>query len=137
MVLLDFPAEVLLCIADKLNKAKDLFALSYLTRATNSLFLPYLPFPDCWPIFTPKDKLGDWFESYVKLLDLNAWVQTTLTSSSLDDATGKWTISLERKVREKTETRVVHPKVCQQCILQFPQLTFLARNLSNWSLRRA
>ena len=42
MVLLDFPAEVLLCIADKLDKAKDLFALSCLTRATNSLFLPYL-----------------------------------------------------------------------------------------------
>ncbi|KAJ5240391.1 uncharacterized protein N7469_001982 [Penicillium citrinum] len=42
MVLLDFPAEVLLCIADKLDKAKDLFALSCLTRATNFLFLPYL-----------------------------------------------------------------------------------------------
>jgi len=42
MVLFDFPAEVLFCIADKLDKAKDLFALLYLTRATNSLFLPYL-----------------------------------------------------------------------------------------------
>ena len=24
--------------------------------------LPYLPFPDHWPVFTPKDKIGDWLE---------------------------------------------------------------------------
>ena len=28
--------------------------------------LPYIPFPDNWPVFTPKDKLGDWLEMYVK-----------------------------------------------------------------------
>ena len=26
--------------------------------------LPYLPFPDHWPVFTPKDKMGDWLEMY-------------------------------------------------------------------------
>lgn len=72
--------------------------------------LPYLSFPETWPIFTPKDKLGDWFESYVKLLDLNAWVRTNLVKSSWDDASGKWTISLERKIGGNVETRVVHPK---------------------------
>ena len=25
--------------------------------------LPYLPFPDDWPVFSPKDKIGDWLES--------------------------------------------------------------------------
>jgi cation diffusion facilitator CzcD-associated flavoprotein CzcO len=73
--------------------------------------LPYLPFPESWPVFTPKDKLGDWFESYVKLLELNAWTQTSITKSSWDDATGKWTVSLERTKNGKTETRVMHPKV--------------------------
>ena len=24
--------------------------------------LPYLPFPDHWPVFSPKDKMGDWLE---------------------------------------------------------------------------
>ena len=33
--------------------------------------MPYLPFPDFWPVFTPKDKLVDWFETYVKALELN------------------------------------------------------------------
>ena len=28
--------------------------------------MPYLPFPDYWPVFTPKDRMGDWLEMYVK-----------------------------------------------------------------------
>ena len=24
--------------------------------------MPYLPFPDHWPVFSPKDKMGDWLE---------------------------------------------------------------------------
>ena len=35
--------------------------------------LPYLPFPDNWPVFTPKDKLADWLEVYVKVMELNYW----------------------------------------------------------------
>jgi putative flavoprotein involved in K+ transport len=35
--------------------------------------LPYLPFPDDWPVFSPKDKIGDWLESYAKVMELNYW----------------------------------------------------------------
>jgi cation diffusion facilitator CzcD-associated flavoprotein CzcO len=73
--------------------------------------LPYLPFPENWPVFTPKDKLGEWFESYVRLLELNAWTRTSITKSSWDDASGKWTVTLDRVRDGKTETRVLHPKV--------------------------
>jgi len=73
--------------------------------------LPYLPFPENWPVFTPKDKLGEWFESYVRLLELNAWTRTSITKSSWDNASGKWTVTLDRVRDGKTETRVLHPKV--------------------------
>lgn len=73
--------------------------------------LPYLQFPASWPIFTPKDKLGDWFESYVKLLELNVWTQTSLTKSFWDDSTARWTIEVQRMQDGKAETRVFHPKV--------------------------
>ena len=33
--------------------------------------LPFKPFPDDWPTFTPKDMMGDWLEGYAKSLDLN------------------------------------------------------------------
>ena len=32
--------------------------------------LPYLPFPDDWPVFAPKDKIGDWLEMYTKVMEL-------------------------------------------------------------------
>jgi hypothetical protein len=85
--------------------------------------LPYLLFPENWPVFTPKDKLGDWFESYVKLLELNAWTRTNITKSSWDDASGKWTITLDRVQGDKSQTRVLHPKVCP-----FPLLTIFSAN---------
>ena len=45
--------------------------------------MPYLPFPPDWPIYTPKDKLADFFETYVKFRELNVWTQTEIKSSSL------------------------------------------------------
>jgi putative flavoprotein involved in K+ transport len=38
--------------------------------------MPYLPFPDHWPVFSPKDKIGDWLEMYTKVMELNYWGST-------------------------------------------------------------
>ena len=81
--------------------------------------LPYLPFPEQWPVFTPKDKLGDWFESYAKLLELNVWTRTKITNSSWNAVAGKWTVCLARVHTGETETRVFHPKVII-CFLSSP-----------------
>ncbi|TAQ84823.1 hypothetical protein B7494_g6857 [Chlorociboria aeruginascens] len=72
--------------------------------------LPYLSFPDNWPVFTPKDKLADWLENYVKVMELNAWTGTDLIETSWDEASAKWTVILKRMKDGKTETRVFHPK---------------------------
>ncbi|KAL8952004.1 MAG: hypothetical protein Q9222_002050 [Ikaeria aurantiellina] len=73
--------------------------------------LPYVPFPSHWPIFTPKDKLAEWFESYAKLMELNVWNSTTLTDAKWDDTKREWTVNLERKMADgKTETRTLHPR---------------------------
>ncbi|RAL61189.1 hypothetical protein DID88_010268 [Monilinia fructigena] len=72
--------------------------------------LPYLPFPEGWPVFIPKDKLADWFEAYVSIFELNAWTQTTVTNTSWSDETKEWTVTLERTKNEQKETRIVHPK---------------------------
>lgn len=73
--------------------------------------MPYLPFPDFWPIFTPKDKLAEWFDSYAKLLELNIWMKSELLSSSWDDATRQWTVAIKRTRPDgQIETRTLHPK---------------------------
>ncbi len=68
--------------------------------------LPYLPFPDHWPVFSPKDKIGDWLESYTKIMELNYWTKTTAQSASYDEATGEWTVTVDRD----GETVVLKPK---------------------------
>ncbi|KAL2174088.1 oxidoreductase-like protein [Thermothelomyces heterothallicus CBS 202.75] len=72
--------------------------------------MPYVPFPDFWPIFTPKDKLADWFEAYVKALELNVWTESEMVSSSWDDAKQLWTVQIKRARASGQEVRTFHPK---------------------------
>ncbi|MGY1680102.1 flavin-containing monooxygenase [Geodermatophilus sp. SYSU D01176] len=58
--------------------------------------LPYLKFPDNWPVFAPKDKIGDWLESYVKVMEVPYWGGTVARSASYDQQTGEWTVEVER-----------------------------------------
>ncbi len=58
--------------------------------------LPYLKFPDNWPVFAPKDKIADWLESYTTIMELNYWTNTEAKSARYDEATGEWTVEVER-----------------------------------------
>ncbi|MGJ8530754.1 MAG: NAD(P)-binding domain-containing protein [Alphaproteobacteria bacterium] len=58
--------------------------------------LPYLPFPKTWPVFTPKDKIGDWLEMYTKVMELNYWTSSVCTSAAYDEATKEWSIEVDR-----------------------------------------
>ena len=58
--------------------------------------LPYLPFPQNWPVFSPKDKIGDWLEFYTRVMEVPYWSKTTCLSASFDDAAGRWTVEVDR-----------------------------------------
>ena len=58
--------------------------------------LPYLPFPDHWPVFAPKDKIGDWLEMYAKVMELNYWGATTATKAHFDEASKEWEVIVEQ-----------------------------------------
>lgn len=62
--------------------------------------LPYIPFPENWPVFSPKDKIGDWLEMYTKVMELNYWSSTTCTSARYDETAGEWTVTVVRDGRE-------------------------------------
>ncbi|KAI1780179.1 FAD/NAD(P)-binding domain-containing protein [Hypoxylon cercidicola] len=73
--------------------------------------MPYIKFPDFWPVFTPKDKLADFLKSYAEMLELNVWNNTSLEYSSWDEKKEQWTVVLKRKKKDGTvEVRVMHPK---------------------------
>ena len=64
--------------------------------------LPYMPFPEDWPVFAPKDKIGDWLEMYTKVMELNYWNSTTCKKATYNEARGEWEITVEREGREVT-----------------------------------
>jgi putative flavoprotein involved in K+ transport len=59
--------------------------------------MPYLPFPQDWPVFTPKDKMGDWLEMYAKVMELNYWHSTECQRARFDDATQTWEVQVSRQ----------------------------------------
>ena len=68
--------------------------------------MPYLPFPDHWPVFSAKDKIGDWLEMYTKVMELNYWGSTECKSAEYDEEAREWKVTVERD----GETIVLRPK---------------------------
>ncbi|MHC9294097.1 NAD(P)-binding domain-containing protein [Mycobacterium sp. LTG2003] len=69
--------------------------------------LPYLPFPQNWPVFAPKDKIGDWLEFYTRVMEVPYWSSTTCLSASYDEAEQRWTVEVDRK-GERVTLRPTH-----------------------------
>ncbi|KAF8317903.1 putative flavin-containing monooxygenase YUCCA3 [Clavulina sp. PMI_390] len=73
---------------------------------------PFMPFPDDWPVFIPKDKIAGWFESYASIMELNVWLESTIEPDTTvyDDATGVFTLKVRRgdgSIRELKTHHVV------------------------------
>ena len=68
--------------------------------------MPFLPFPDHWPVFTPKDKMGDWLELYASTMELNVWNDTQCVGARYDEANDRWNVMLKRGDSDMT----LHPQ---------------------------
>ncbi|HYL87242.1 MAG TPA: NAD(P)/FAD-dependent oxidoreductase [Burkholderiales bacterium] len=69
--------------------------------------LPYMPFPPNWPVYIPKDKLANWFESYVEAMELNYWPSTEFEGGSYDPAAKRWSVLVRGADGKKRE---MHPR---------------------------
>jgi len=69
--------------------------------------LPYMPFPPNWPVYIPKDKLANWFETYVEAMELNFWTATRLARGEYDAAKGHWSVTLQHADGSE---RIMHPR---------------------------
>jgi cation diffusion facilitator CzcD-associated flavoprotein CzcO len=70
--------------------------------------LPYLKFPATFPRFIPKDKLADWFEAYVSILELNVWTSSSVEACSYDAEEGSWQVLVTRGDGTVREIRPRH-----------------------------
>lgn len=96
-------------IVDREARIGDNWRLRYrglkLHNKTPVNHLRYLPFPATFPEYIPKDRIANWLESYVDIMDVDFWTRTCFEGASYDDASGRWTARL---TREGT-ARVLHP----------------------------
>jgi putative flavoprotein involved in K+ transport len=92
--------EVPTIIVEKNNRPGDSWRNRYKSLCLHDPVwydhLPYLPFPDHWPVFSPKDKIGDWLEMYTKVMELNYWPSTFCRGAKYDPASQGWTVTVER-----------------------------------------
>jgi putative flavoprotein involved in K+ transport len=58
--------------------------------------LPYIKFPENWPVFSPKDKIADWLEMYTRVMELNYWSSTEAKRARYDEEKGEWIVVVER-----------------------------------------
>jgi cation diffusion facilitator CzcD-associated flavoprotein CzcO len=68
---------------------------------------PYMPFPTTWPMYVPKDKVANWFESYADAMELNFWTSTELVKGRYDEAEKLWTVTLRKSDGSE---RVMRPR---------------------------
>jgi putative flavoprotein involved in K+ transport len=67
--------------------------------------MPYLPFPDDWPVYSPKDKIGEWLEMYARVMELNVWTSSEVTGARFDVDAGRWEVVVDRQGQSVT----LHP----------------------------
>ena len=67
--------------------------------------MPFKPFPKSWPVFTPKDMMGNWLKDYAEELSLNIWTGSTLIGAHYDGKQGNW----HTKICKEGETQILKP----------------------------
>jgi cation diffusion facilitator CzcD-associated flavoprotein CzcO len=68
---------------------------------------PFLPFPEHYPEYLPKDVMADWLEIYSRYLDLDIWSSTTFQDAEFDDLTDRWSATV---TLADGSQRVLHPR---------------------------
>ncbi len=112
-------------VVDKWPRIGDSWRRRYhslaLHNSTHINHLPYLPFPPSWPMYIPKDMLGNWFEFYADAMEINCWTDTEFVAGEWDAGATCWTARLRRG--DGTE-RVIRPRhiVCANGVSSYPMV---------------
>lgn len=97
-------------VIDREARVGDNWRLRYrglkLHNKTPVNHLRYLPFPVTFPDYIPKDQIANFLESYVDIMEVDFWTQTTFEGAGYDETAQRWTARLRRA----DGARVLRPK---------------------------
>jgi putative flavoprotein involved in K+ transport len=93
-------------VVDREQRIGDNWRLRYrglkLHNKTPVNHLRYLPFPSTFPDYIPKDKIANWLERYVDIMEVDFWTRTSFDGADYDAATQRWTARLSREGAART-----------------------------------
>ena len=80
-------------VIDPMERVGDNWRKRYRALKLHNQFhsnhLPYMPFPSTWQRYLPKDRIANWFETYVECMDIHFWTRTRLTRARRIDGSGR------------------------------------------------
>jgi putative flavoprotein involved in K+ transport len=98
-------------VVERLPNVGDVWRNRYSSLALHNKIhlnhLPFMKYPETWPVFLTKDMLGDWLESYARAMDVNVWCETEFLGARRDMEDRYWTATL--RCADGTE-RIVRPR---------------------------
>ncbi len=93
-------------VIDREERIGDNWRLRYrglkLHNKTPVNHLRYLPFPKTFPDYIPKDKIANWLESYVDIMEVDFWTRCSFEGATYDDAAQRWTARLTHQGAART-----------------------------------
>ncbi|KAJ5747711.1 flavin-containing monooxygenase [Penicillium nucicola] len=102
-------------LVEKNERVGDNWRNRYRTLTTHdhaeTAHMAYLPFPKTWPMYTSKDKLGDWLECYANIMELDIWLNVKVLGAVYDDVKSQWTVNID----SNGLTRELHPRHVVWC----------------------
>lgn len=69
--------------------------------------LPYFPYPEHWPTYTPAQKQGLYMQWYAEAMELAVWNSSSVVKAE-QDGNHKWTVLISKG--KDGEARLLHPK---------------------------
>jgi cation diffusion facilitator CzcD-associated flavoprotein CzcO len=85
-------------VVEKTDRIGDVWRNRYRSlRLHNEICMnhfAYMPFPETWPVYIPKDKLANWLEFYAESMEVNVWTKTTFVGAEYDKVQKRWTARL-------------------------------------------
>jgi putative flavoprotein involved in K+ transport len=64
--------------------------------------LPYLPFPDDWPVYASKDQFGNWLDLYAQAMGIQFQGGTEVLKASYDTAAEHWCVLISHQGAQRT-----------------------------------
>ena len=78
--------------------------------------MPYLPFPETWPMLCPRNKIADWMEFYAIVLDLHVQTNQKVTNVVKSNNNGEWIVKMQETKKNDDDNEVASTTTTRKTI---------------------